>query len=151
GLAGVVVALTAVAVAIPVIRQRRREAGAPADVAPGRPPFEHGPDGPTLLRRLGMAGLVRRATGVVTWRVGARDAVAARTDGRGWATHRPDGWSTRTTVSGLTYTLVAVRRPVSCPRSTSCATACSAPTSTSSRARSTGRVTYAPTTTASPT
>ncbi len=104
--AGVIALVAAIGVAL----RSSRGSSAPSDVVPGRPPFAAGPPGPELLQRLGIARLVRRATGVVQWQVEGREALAARTDGRGWATTR-GAWSTRATTSGLAHSLVAVRLP----------------------------------------
>lgn len=114
GIVGAVIGAAAVVVAVVVSVRGRREAANPTDVVAGRPPFQAGPDGPSLLRRLRMSGLVADATGVVTWQVRGRDAVAARTNGRGWAVSREHRRVT-TTITGVTYTLVAVRLPGALP------------------------------------
>lgn len=106
-------ALVAVVAAV-VLARRSSGSSADTDVVAGRAPFAAGPPGPELLRRLGLTGLVRRASGVVRWQTEGREALAARTDGRGWATTR-GAWRTRSTTSGIAHSLVAVRLPGSLP------------------------------------
>lgn len=88
-----------------IIRQRERDG-------------HSGPESAALLRRLGLAGLVRNASGITTWSQAGRNLTAARTDGRGWATSRGGGnirIETRLTISGLSYSLVAVQLPAALP------------------------------------
>ena len=106
--------LIAVIAALVVVFRSSRADSAPSDVVPGREPFTAGPPGPVLLQQLGMAHLVREASGVVQWQVDGREAVAARTDGRGWAVTR-ERMMIQSTVTGPAHTLVAVRLPGSLP------------------------------------
>ena len=106
--------LIAVIAAVVVALRSSREASAPSDVEPGREPFTAGPPGPVLLRQLGMAHLVQEAHGVVQWHVEGRRALAARTNGRGWAVTRQRA-SIQSMVMGAAHTLVAVRLPGSLP------------------------------------
>jgi hypothetical protein len=102
GSIGGVLAIAAIVAAVVVTVRTPRVS--PQDRAAGR----------ELLRRLGMAGLVRTASEIRTWQVRGRDVVAARTDGRGWATDR-ERMSVTMRITGPAYSLVAVRLPAVLP------------------------------------
>lgn len=105
GIAGALGGVLAVAALIAVVLQRvRTPRVSPEEAAAGR----------ELLRRLGIAGLVRTASEIRTWQVRGHDVVAARTDGRGWSTDRGRGKAAMR-ISGIAYTLVAVRLPAALP------------------------------------
>lgn len=83
-------------------------------LAAGADGFAPGPPAPELLRRLGLAELVRGADGIVTWQEGGREVVAARTDGSAWRTQR-GSWTMTSASTGIAYAMVAVPLPGALP------------------------------------
>jgi hypothetical protein len=117
--AGVLAALLGVGgavVGVVVARRARRDVGRGVDAAAAAAAgwTWHG-DGRPALDAAGVHGIgAPGARGVMTTRVGGRDVVAAATTGRGWQVQRRRV-NVSSSISGLTYTLCAVRLPGALP------------------------------------